>query len=215
MTFSDQMDKIEEGQAVGSAVFVEEMEKPGGEWKAGRVENFKLAKEEKEERAKLWRARRKIEEMLPLSFKFVGFDAKNVEPEQVVNTVAKLSVGVDSVKLGKLRPNQKKRRIYNGWINFLGVGHCKRAIREIEEGKIPGMKLFKIGRTKDYKCGAITKKTKAPTYRRRPVLTCWGRSFGSRTESLLMMISKFMNFEVCFVFELLFLNRCILDKLFS
>ena len=175
MIFSDQMDKTEEGQAAGSAFFVEEMEKPGGEWKAGRVENIKLAKEEKEGRAKLWRARRKIEEMLPLSFKFVGFDAKKVEPEQVMNTVAKLFVGVDNVKLGKLRPNQKKSRIYKGWINFFGVGHCKKAIREIEEGKIPGMKLFKIGRIKDYKWGAITKKTKEQTYRRGPVLTCLGK----------------------------------------
>ena len=79
-------------------------------------------------------------------------------------------------------------------------------MREIEQSKIPGMKLFKIGQTKDYKCGAITKKTKEPTFRRRPVLTCWGRSFGCRTESLLVIISKFLNFELCFVFESLFLE---------
>ena len=63
-----------------------------------------------------------IEELLPLSFKFVGFDAKNVEPEHVMDTVAKMFVGDESVKLGKLRPNQKISRIYNGWINSSGVG---------------------------------------------------------------------------------------------
>ena len=70
------MDKIEAGQAIGSCVFVNEMDRPGGERKVTRVEKFRLVKEEKEERAKLWRARRKIEKLLPLSFKFFDFDAK-------------------------------------------------------------------------------------------------------------------------------------------
>ena len=74
-----------------------------------------------------------------------------------MNTLKKLFSGVEIVKLGKLRQNPKLRRIYNCWIVF-GVDHCQKAMREIEHGKIPGMKLLKIGRTKDYKCGAITKK---------------------------------------------------------
>ena len=78
-----------------------------------------------------------------------------------MDTVARLIVGVESAKLGKLRPNQKLRRIYNGWINFSGVGHCKRAMREIEQSKNRGMKLLKIGRPKDYRCGAITKNQRA------------------------------------------------------
>ena len=140
MPFSDPIDKIEAGQVVGSGVFVDEMDRPCGERKMARVEKAKLVRKRRrreqnyggrEERSSC--SHRYLSSLLVLMNKYV-------DPEHVMDSAAKLFVDVKSVKLGKMRPNQKLRRIFNGWIKFFGVCHCRRALREIEQSKIPGLK---------------------------------------------------------------------------
>ena len=103
----------------GSGINANEFLSPGGNKKAIRIkclENLKVKKEDF-----LMKSRRCVNFEHATSLKFRNFKAK-YEPKKVLITVLKLFKSAKSVKLGKLRPNQKKRIktewVYNGWVNF-------------------------------------------------------------------------------------------------
>ena len=83
---------------------------------------------------------------------------------------------------------------------FFGVVHCQRAMQEFEQCQVLGTKWLKIGRPKYYKCVEITKKPRSQLVAENLILHVGGRSFGCLTESLLVMISKFLNLNcaICF-----------------
>ena len=88
---------------------------------------------------------------MALSIKFSNYQA-NCEPKEVLAKVKKLFKKTDSVKLGKLRPNQKRgpknEWRYHGWLNFFGVGDCRRKRKLIESNKkrYRGMQVVKVDR---------------------------------------------------------------------
>ena len=116
----------------GESICVSEIAVPGGEAKKAKKEHclkIKADRETDEYNRSFYRPpKRKVEDLLPLSFKLVGYDANGIPVEEVMGHVKQLFFGVESVTLGKLRPNQKKNLVYNGWVNFLDVVHCKKAI---------------------------------------------------------------------------------------
>ena len=169
---------FDDDDILGEGVCVSEIAVPGGEAKKAKKEHclkIKADRETDEYNRSFYRPpKRKVEDLLPLSFKFVGFDANGIPVEEVMGHVKQLFFGVESVALGKLRPNQEKNPVYNGWVNFLGVGHCKKAIRAVQERKFGSMKVVKIGRTKELACAPMKLKIKKPP-KRRTHLTCWGQ----------------------------------------
>ena len=103
----------------------------GGRRKEIRVKCFEGFKKDKD----LYRARRQVDLDLATSIRFVNFQAK-CEPGQVLAKIWKIVKNAKSIKLGKLRPNQKtgeKKWRYNGWVNSFGSGECKRARSLIEK----------------------------------------------------------------------------------
>ena len=88
---------------------------------------------------------------MALSIKFSSYNT-DCEPKEVLEKVRKFSKKADSVKLGKLRPNQKRgpknQWLYQGWLNFFGVGDCRRARKLIESNKkrYRGMQVVKADR---------------------------------------------------------------------
>ena len=140
----------------GQGVNVDEFLSPGGRRKEIRVNCLSdLAKEKA-----LFARRRKLDLDLATSIKFVNFQA-SCEPDKILSKVWKFFKNAKSVKIGKLRPNQKrgeeKQLRYNGWVNFFGSGDCNRAKRLIErkKQKFGNMKIEKVGNVKcigfDYK----------------------------------------------------------------
>ena len=133
----------------GQGVNVEKFISPGGRRKEIRVKCLSgLAKEKA-----LFTRRRKLDLDLATSIKFVNFQA-NCEPGKVLSKVWKLFKNAKSVKIGKLRPNQKRgeKKLwrYNGWVNFFGSGDCNRAKRLIvkEKRKFGNMEIEKVGNVK-------------------------------------------------------------------
>ena len=131
----------------GQGVNVNEFLSPGGRRKEIRVKCFEGFKKDKE----LYRTRRQVDLDLATSIRFVNFQAK-CEPGQVLAKVWNIFKNAKSIKLGKLRPNQKtgekKQWRYNGWVNFFGSGDCKRARSLIEKKreKYGEMIIEKVGR---------------------------------------------------------------------
>ena len=84
---------------------------------------------------------------------------------------------------------------------FFGVDHCQTPMQEIEQGKIPGMKLLKIGEQRFINAAQSPKKE--PTFRRKPLFTCWGEKL--RLTYRKFASDDFQNFDfliVLYVFEL-------------
>ena len=179
MPLSDPMDKVEAGQVVRSGIFVDEMDRPGGEPKVARVEKAEFMMEEKGE------SESKIISVEPLLRGCMSvLKVQNSESWGQIKSLEKL------VKVGSI---------------YLVLVIVRRQLRETEQGKIHGMKLLKIGRKKVYKCGAvIKKKPRRQRFAEDLFLHVGERSFGCLTESMLKLISKFFNFELCY----LFLNCC-------
>ena len=93
----------------GQGVNVDEFISPWVRRKEIRVKCLSgLAKE-----TDLFTRRRKLDLDLATSIKFVNFQA-NCEPGKVLSKVWKLFKNAKSVKIGKLRPNQKRGEKNNG-----------------------------------------------------------------------------------------------------
>ena len=93
----------------GQGVNVDEFLSPGGRPKEIRVKCLSgLAKEKA-----LFARRRKLDLDLATSIKIVNFQA-NCEPDKVLSKMWKLIKNAKSVKIGKLRPNQKRGEKNNG-----------------------------------------------------------------------------------------------------
>ena len=152
----------------GSGINANEFLSPGGNKKAIRIkclENLKVKKEDF-----LLKSRRCVNFEHATSLKFRNFKAK-YEPKKVLITVLKLFKSAKSVKLGKLRPNQKKRIktewVYNGWVNFFGIGDCNRAKRRIQKKphKYGQMKIEKVGSIRILGFDAKKKYVQIPRFR--------------------------------------------------
>ena len=122
-------ENFDDDDILGKGVCVGETAVPGGEAKKAKKEHCLKIKADREtdecNRSFDRPPKRKVEDLLPLSFKFVGIDANGIPVEEVMGHVNQLFFGVEGVTVVKLQRNQKKKPVYNGWANFLGVGHCK------------------------------------------------------------------------------------------
>ena len=152
----------------GSGINANEFLSPGGNKKAIRIkclENLKVKKEDF-----LMKSRRCVNFEHATSLKFRNFKAK-CEPKKVLSTVLKLFKSAKSVKLGKLRPNQKKgiktEWVYNGWVNFFGIGDCNRAKRRIQKKphKYGQMKIERVGSIRILGFDAKKKYVQIPRFR--------------------------------------------------
>ena len=86
----------------GQGINVNDFLGPGGRRKEIRGKCFEGFKKDKE----WYRTRRQVDLDLATSIRFVNFPAK-CEPGQVLAKVWKIFKNAKSIKLGKLRPNQK------------------------------------------------------------------------------------------------------------
>ena len=79
----------------------------------------------------LFKRRRQVDLGLATSIKFVNFRA-NCQPGKILAKDCKLFKEAKPLKVGKLRPNQKKglknEWKYNALVNFFGTGDCERAM---------------------------------------------------------------------------------------
>ena len=174
----------------GQGVNVNEFLSPGGRRKEIRVKCFKGFKKDKD----LYRTRRQVDLDLATSIRFVNFQAK-CEPGQVLAKVWKIFKNAKSIKLGKLRPNQKrgekKQWRYNGWVNFFGSGDCKRARSLVEKKreKYGEMIIEKVGKIRclgfhtKKKVVALPKK-RIPAKKEVPrQFSSWGKRWSPINES--------------------------------
>ena len=112
----------------GQGVNVNEFLSPGGRRKEIRVKCFEGFKKDKE----LYRTRRQVDLDLATSIRFVNFQA-NCEPGQVLAKVWKIFKNAKSIKLGKLRPNQKTGEKKNG------VTMAGSIFLAVETANVPGV----------------------------------------------------------------------------
>ena len=102
----------------------------------------------------LFKRRPEVDLGLASSITFVNFRA-NCQPGKVLAKVSKPFKEAKSVKVGKLRPNQKKgfknEWKCNGWVNFFGIGDCKGAKIRIQKKpeKFGRMIIKKVGRIRN------------------------------------------------------------------
>ena len=101
---------------------------PGGRRNEIRVKCFDVFKKDKE----LYRTRRQVDLDLATSIRFDNFQAK-CEPEQVLAKVWKIFTNAKSIKLGKLRPNQKTGEKNNG------VTMAGSIFLAVETANVPGV----------------------------------------------------------------------------
>ena len=118
----------------GQGVNVNKLLSPGGRRKEIRVKCFKSFKKDKE----LYRTRRQVDLDLATFIRFVNFQAK-CEPGQVLAKVWKIFKNAKSIKLGKLRPNQKTGEKKTMALQWLGqffwqwrLQTCQESYREKE-----------------------------------------------------------------------------------
>ena len=157
-----------EGDIPGSGINANKFLSPGGNKKAIRIkclENLKVKKEDF-----LMKSGRCVKFEPATSLKFRIFKAK-CEPKKVLSTVLKLFNSAKSVKLGKLWPNQKKGMktewVYNGWVNFFGIGDCNRAKIRIQKKpqKNGKMKIEKFDSIRILGCDAKKKYVQISRFR--------------------------------------------------
>ena len=165
---------------------------PGGKLKKIRAKCLKDLNS-KDDKC-LFKRRREVDLGLATSIKFVNFRA-NCQPGKVLAKVSKLFKEAKSVKVGKLRPNQKKglknEWKYNGWVNFFGIGDCKRAKIRIQKKpeKFGGMIIEKVGRIRNIGLDSRKKFIALPRYRIPAKLnvptqySCWGKKLPPRNDS--------------------------------